>query len=100
MVWGVGCRVEGSGWEWLRVQGSRCRVQDFKVQGSATPCYRVTSLIRNCRLLGPYNRPMLRALGRSWGGGAIYYERGTSATHALHHSLEKAAWAACRQGKS
>jgi len=31
--------------------------------------YRGTLLIRNCLLLGPYSRPMLRALRKSWGGG-------------------------------
>ena len=40
--------------------------------------YRVTSLIRNCLLLGPYSRPMSRTLRRSLGGGAIFDERGSS----------------------
>ena len=30
--------------------------------------YRGTSLIRNCLLIGPYSRPMPRALRKSWGG--------------------------------
>ena len=33
--------------------------------------YRVTSLIRNHRILGPYSRPMSRALRWSYGGGSF-----------------------------
>ena len=38
------------------------------------PCwhpYRLTSLIRNCLLLGPYSRPILRDLRCSLGGGSF-----------------------------
>ena len=39
--------------------------------------YRGTSLTRNTPLLGPYSRTMPNALWRSWGGGALSYERST-----------------------
>jgi len=41
---------------------------------------RSTSLKRNTPLLGPYSRTMPRVLWRSWGGGAVSYERGTPVT--------------------
>ena len=39
----------------------------LEIQGTHLP-YRGTSLIRNCLLLGPYSKPMPRALRKSWGG--------------------------------
>ena len=36
-----------------------------------TGLYRATSLIRNSSALGPYSRPMSRALIKSWGGGSF-----------------------------
>ena len=39
--------------------------------------YRGTSLIRKHPTLGPYSRPMPRALWWALGGGAVSYERGT-----------------------
>ena len=50
------------------------------------PCwYRGTLLMRNFHSLGPYRRPLPRALRWSWGGGAVSYERGTPVV--VHHSL-------------
>ena len=54
---GLGIRDQGSG---FRDQGS-----GFRVQGSRCRVYMVTSLIRNCLILGPYIRPTPRALGPS-----------------------------------
>jgi len=39
--------------------------------------YRGTSLIRKRHPVGPYSRTMPRLLWRSWGGGAVSYQRGT-----------------------
>jgi len=44
------------------------------------PPYRGTSLIRNCRAIGPCSRTMPRALSWSYGGGAVSYERGSPVT--------------------
>ena len=49
--------------------------------------YRGTSLVRNCLLLGPHNRPLPRALRCSWGGGAVSDERGTPVSGSLSPSL-------------
>ena len=40
-----------------------------RVKYDSLTIYRGTSLIRNCNSLGPYSRPIPRALRRSWGGG-------------------------------
>ena len=39
--------------------------------------YRGSSLIRNRHPVGPYSRTMPRLLWRSWGWGAVSYERGS-----------------------
>ena len=48
--------------------------------------YRGTSLTRNSTLVGPYSRPMPRALWWSKGGGVVFYERGTPVVRA-HYEL-------------
>ena len=61
-VYGFGVlRVEGLMTKGVR--GLRCTYGLMR--------YRVTTFIRNCLLLGPYSRPMSRALGRSKGGGSF-----------------------------
>ena len=59
---------------WRVIQKS----MSLKYEPNSTP-YRGTSLIKNCPLLGPYSRPVPRALWWSWGGVAISYESGTPA---------------------
>jgi hypothetical protein len=65
MDWGFGVMVEGSGFG-VMVQGSGfgVTVHGFPVgwQRALHLSYRGTSLIRNQTLLGPYSRPMPRAL--------------------------------------
>ena len=57
----------------LRVIKKKNKWGDAAEQGTDlgvfSPVYRGASLIRNCLLLGPYSRPMPRALRCSWGGG-------------------------------
>ena len=43
--------------------------------------YRDTSLIKNCLIVGPFSRPMPRALYRPQGGGAVSCGRGTPVTY-------------------
>ena len=38
--------------------------------------YRGTTLTRNCTVIGPYSRTVLRALRRYQRGSAVFYERG------------------------
>ena len=47
----------------FRVWGLRFELQ-LPLENAGAP-YRVTSLTRSCLLLGPYSRPVPRALGRS-----------------------------------
>jgi hypothetical protein len=44
----------------------------FKVSSSVLWIYRGTSRIRKCLLLGPFSRPVPRALRWSWGGGRLF----------------------------
>ena len=46
--------------------------------------YRGSSLIRKLHPLGPYSRPMPRALSWSLGGGALSYEGGTPVSLSQH----------------
>ena len=69
---GLVLRVSGFG---FRVSGAGFRVSGFgykaRKRAEESVCYRVTSLIRNCLLLGPYSRTMPRVLWWSWGGGGF-----------------------------
>ena len=64
-MWGSGFRKWGFGFRDVRfVKRATTRQKDLKaLHGTST--YRGTSLIRNCPPLGPYSRPMPRALRRS-----------------------------------
>ena len=50
----------------LRLRPALVNVKEVRLRLST---YRGTSLIRNCHSLGPYSRPIPRALRWSWGWG-------------------------------
>ena len=71
MVWGLGCRVSGSGFEAvfnLVRFGSICAVASEQ-RGSGGRVFTCTSLTKNCFLLEHYSRTMPEALRCSKGGG-------------------------------
>ena len=74
-VWCWRCRVWGPGFRGLVFQALGSSSTEAFLE------FRGTSLIRNSRPLGPYNRTTSRALRWSQGGGVVSYERGVPETH-------------------
>ena len=63
------------------LQPPECPYPSFDLQLAHRRVYRGSSLIRDCLILGPYIRPMPRALRKPWGGGSFSRARYPCVVH-------------------